>query len=433
MLVTDDGYRVPLPAGAMYDGAGLLSMIAEMMGRSITLIVPHTWFAQDYATYVRAAGWEIANVPDDVDTIDGIAAWMTYYRPGKAVHVGTLPLIDPDRCPLFSADDDPATIARRLCDFQRMVGTSYRTTPGVTGVALLRGLYDRQGPGRQPRWKANERPGEVRGIGDVTYYRPLRGVERECQLVHGYDIHGAYQSAASMAELSWSDLVHMPAGATFDPGAAGMWRITRDSTDAVNWPAAAPPIVPESRFLEDGTVWVTTPVGRLLLEFGAGDLDVVEAYVPGERTGHRPRSVRILREWSESLRDARRTLYLYATTPDERKALEATFKRVANETIGLLNPTKGTGAIVRPDWAWTIRDVARCNLLRKILQIHARTGRWPVEVRTDAVYYASNLDPDACAMTLGLTLPVEWKPGAWHYVGTQPAGMWADSTGELVA
>lgn len=426
VMTVDGGYRIPLPPGVLYDGASLLDIVAAMSGLGVTVIVPDPWHAADAATTIADAGWRASSPPADMETINGWSAWTTYHKGLRSIHVGIRSMLEASRTPLFNADDEPATIARRLTDFQRITGVAYRMTPGMCGIALLRRHYAKLGAGTQPLWK-EELPDGVRGIGDLIDHRPRRDAERGCRYVHQYDIHGAYLSAAGMADLAWTRLVQRTRP-TFDPAVCGYWRIPYPSTHAPMWHPFAPEIVPDTRMLDDESVWVTTPIARLLVDHGAR-LDVLEAMTPEDMPygGGRFRTTtrRVLRSWYERLRDARLDVPV-ACLEDDKDAMTATLKRVPNEAIGLMNPVSGRGAVVRSVWAWTVRDLNRANLLRKIQTTGVKTNRWPIQVKTDAVWYASDVDAGECAATLGISLPIGWRPGRWHYVDTTPAAEWTD-------
>jgi hypothetical protein len=428
----DDGYQTALPAGALSYGDDFLDMHARMALQESVLILPHAWRDPIAAQRLQMAGWA-SHPPRDGEELDnGLGAWTTYVKGSQVVHVGILKLIDPARTPLFPVDAAPHVISRRLADFHRLTGAPYRKTPGVIGVSMIRDQYERGSagrPGAEPRWFLSAWPEDVRGAGDIIWSRAREGSELDAGWIHGYDIHGAYLAAATMADLAWGDLsrVVLP---RFDPSVAGFWLLEGHSTHAPRWPGdphgiATPPLIHRARYREDNTVWLSTPMVRFLIEQGARPVireGLVAAPVP-----RGPETRRLLRTWGESIRDARRGAALLPAQPD-RHAHKATLKRLPNETVGLLAPTQRRGRVNRPDWSWTIRDINRVNLLRKIRDIWHETGRWPVRVRTDAVYYALSVEEPGTAATtqLAIDLAASWSPGRWHWISTDVATAWTD-------
>jgi hypothetical protein len=428
----DDGYQTALPAGALSYGDELLDQHARMAQRESVLILPHAWRDPAARERLRLAGWAHTQPREGEELDNGWGAWTTYTKGVQVVHVGILKIMEPAKTPLFPLDATPHVISRRLADFHRLVGVPYRKTPGVVGTAMIRDRYEQQAddrPHSQPRWFLATWPEGVRGAGDIIWSRPREGRELEAGWIHGYDIHGAYLAAAGMADLAWGDLsrVVLP---RFDPSQAGFWLLEGHSTHAPKWPGdpngiRTPPLIHRARYREDGSVWLSTPMVRFLVDLGARPVireALVAAPVP-----RGPATRRLLRVWSEHIRDARRNAFQFPNDGD-RHAFKKTLKRVPNESIGLLSPTTRRGRLYRPDWTWTVRDVNRVNLLRKIRDIHHRTGRWPVRVRTDAVYYALDLEDPGVAATaqLDIALAASWSPGRWHTISTDVAHEWTD-------
>jgi hypothetical protein len=426
----DDGYQTAMPAGWLSFGDELLDVHARMAARESVLIIPHAWRDPIASERLRLAGWAHKPPRDDERTENNWGGWTTFTKGQQSVHVGILSIMDPARTPLFALDATPHMISRRLVDMHRLIGSPFRKSPGTVGAAMIRDAYERFGEGwRQPRWFLNDLPEGVRGIGDLVWRRPRHGRECQAPYIHGYDVHGAYLSAATMAELAWGTLAHVT-GPRFDPSIAGFWQVQGDSIRTPRWPGDpagvwAPPLIHAARFDENNRAWMTTPMVRWLIECGARPL-VRQGYI-ADRIPNGPATRRLLRTWGESIRNARNDAAHFPNEGD-RHAFRETLKRIPNETVGLFKPTSRRGRINRADWAWTIRDVNRVNLLRKIRDIYTRTGRWPIRVKTDAVYYALEVeDPGVAAKTqLDIDLAASWSPGRWHWISTDAAGDWTD-------
>lgn len=429
-ISVDDGHQTMLPAGALFNGAELLQMHANMARPDSVLIVPDAWQSPDAVGALRAAGWHWKEAREEDPQIRGWGPWTTYTRGQVAIHVGVLPLLDATRTPLFDLDCAPHVISRRLADFHRMVGTPFRKTPGVVGCALLRDWYETRSA--QPRWHT-ARPGsapDMRGVGDLVWSRPRTGTEQRYEFVQTFDIHGAYLNAAMMADLPWTDLTRtvLP---EFDASRAGFWRVESWSTRTFQWPGdpygvLSPPLIHRDRFLEDGTVWLTTPVARYLVELGAR-LQVREAYLPAPVPySGGPATRRWLRTPLEVIRDARKDHVPTLLNSGDRIAHRHTLKRVPNEMLGLL--LAEGGRISRWDVSWIVRDLNRVLLLRKIHDVWRVTGRWPIKVRTDAVSYPATIDDPVLSAKseFGIDLAASWSPGRWHAMDVVRSESWMD-------
>lgn len=417
VMITRDGIwadGAPLldwtPAGLLHDAPGALAAMWESYvdaraRRDGVLVVdaPAADFYGAGADALRGM-WRFG----------GLDPWTTFTVPGdKAraaveVHAACLPDLDPDRTPLFALDATPATITAALADWHRATGTPYRMTPGVTGHAMLRTTHS--GP-YQPRWHwapteqwddGGQRP---RGVGNIIWQRAPLPWEARAPYVAGWDVNAAYLAAMGTVEVAWGALEHTGTMVDFDPdqpNRAGYWRIVWAPG---MWPyALCPP--PISEAAGAGAVWVTTPVMKLLYQAG------VRPHVIDSWTAPDGRTRRVFRPLADRLRSIR--LGMVGAGVIDPDAFGRTLKMTWAELVGMLN--REGGSIYRPDWYDHIVDQNACNMIRKILRIHEASALWPLEVATDALYYAALvLDPPPPA-----GVKVDASPGSFKPAGVVP-------------
>jgi hypothetical protein len=162
----------------------------------------------------------------------------------------------------------------------------------------------------------------------------------------------------------------------FDATKAGWWL-----ADIAPWPlldVCPDPAGPNRRGRK--LRWVTTPTLALLDELGKenwhGGFTIVDSWTgPGRRA---------LTPWAERLRDAWAAAWALPDPCDRERVTDA-IKAGGNAAIGLL-ANKGMRSVYRPDWAHTVRALARANGFRRVWK-EGRLGRWPVLIETDAIHY----------------------------------------------
>jgi hypothetical protein len=295
---------------------------------------------------IKAAGWDTSS--QGIET-----GWFLCLRDGVAVLLGVGPWIAQDRTSLFSLDKaEPApVIASHLATYHKLVGVAWRGTAGLSGIALLRGLRERN----VPRWRWDAAPTDITGSGfelGRTQGRPATEAERAKAFVYRYDVRSMYLAAAAAVELSPDPLEHRGAQA-FDPARPGYWRV--EGTDD------------KRLFRTPGQLcWVTTEVMNYLA--GRGIFPEVHDSLTGDRQS------RIMRRWAEALRDARTQ-----AQGEVEDAVKDTYAR----TVGMLR--RPGGRIYRPDWRDAVVDLAKVNLLRKC----DAAGVTPLKYATDSIWVAT--------------------------------------------
>jgi hypothetical protein len=423
--------RGEIPPGLMSDAAWLLDSAADRFRGEGNLIVPwvplYEWGPDsrpeaeqlgEFIDRAEQAGWHTT-----VAALKHKSGWVTFTKLNKpVVHVGILSMIDADKCPLFKPDDTPEQIAAALVAYRNITGVAYRSSPGVSGIAMIRRLYDLPVINRGVRvaraqpswiWRPSKELDGIHGAGDLVWQRKItKHIETTYPYVHGFDIRAAYLAAWSTAEVGWDRPRHT--GATqFDPELHGLWRIwvrnltNGPGTRAVYRPDVLkrPPLWNPARVDSSGQTWVTTPIIKLMHENRLFP-EVTDSYTCSK-------GARILRPVAERIRDGM-TLGPSVTIP----GLQPTLKNTYTGGTGMMGT--GAGRLTRLDWMCTYQDQTRANILRKIITAGLEDDIWPVEVRTDAVYYADvEANPRPLGELLGATGPGEPpRIGRFRHFGT---------------
>lgn len=315
-----------------------------------------------------------------------LRSWSTFTREYPTrnqrtmIHLGLWGDLQRDPGPLLEGSSGPADRAWRLGRYRAATGHPWRYTAGVSGCTGLRETNRRPGPGQQPLWQ-HAGPKGILGAGPLIWRAAQQPAEGT---IHGWDVNAMYLGGLKNARLAWGTLKHTKARG-FDEADAGWWEL-----DALGIPAELydgkerPPMVPSVR-IHKGTVWVSTPTAKLLEGSGA-HLDVLDSWTcPNVQT--------IGRVYAERLMAARTGMI------GPLGNAEFAIKRTYAELVGMI--ARPGGSIYRPDWAATIMDLSRANMLRRVYRVGEQLGIWPVAVQTDAVYYA-NVDPAVVGTALGL-------------------------------
>lgn len=316
----------------------------------------------------------------------------------------------PDAAALLSGT--PAQIAVRAERFTRLLEAPFMWSGAITGRALYDRLHPAGGRARTPielvhPIKVLRGGGAVAGRTAFKWMRPLTSTESEATWCHGYDQNAAYLSAVSQATLGLGEPEHHRDGRAFDKKLPGLWKITGPEPDNV----LLPPIV-DARYIGK-PVWVFTPTLAYLHELGQ-EPEILEAWVW-------PESRRLFSTWAKTVDTARLSIKhqrsIFPDDPDltaAESAVKATYTGFVGRFSYSAERTEDGQALVpwhRPDWHGTVLALARVNLHRKLTRFGAETGRWPVAVFTDEVFYTAD-GADAATerpepMTLGMNL------GAW--------------------
>lgn len=393
-----DGYRVawPTPEGIWAKGLGALldSLAPTFDGEGVIVLdgaaanalrLPTGTNAKPVTAGLdeaRAAGWLGPKKP---------GAWMEFYgtdRPRLIVGVSSHP--DFYRSSVTHAASHLDT-TNRLSLWHDLTGSAWRGSPGIAGLTVLRAKLPElpmKGGKRKPSMKMTEGPddGAELDIYPDDFQRP-----QTTRYAHGYDATRMFLAAAGVVELSPWTLRHT-GRRVFTKNLAGWWKVELGPWNHAEMPSPAGP--------GESVRWVTSPTLELLqgLQEAGGPFqpfEVIDSWTANSR--------RILRTWSKTLEDAYLMCRAVADEADGDKwgrdqdaaAVAQAVKEAYRQTIGLLKPNAGWDhtPTYRADWHYAIIAQARCNLWRKLWTVGQQSGRWPLEITVDNVWYGSD-DPD---------------------------------------
>jgi hypothetical protein len=347
-----------------------------------------------------AAGWTASSA--------GIGAWTAWHGPGRPSVVIVVPeWVDPKAMRVNSwtyirSDHDPLTAGYLLARYRELTGGAFTMTPGTSGVNLIKAAFGpaaprgrRSGPPRRMllKWDGEGTPATAVQERLIKWDRPLDEItadERAMPYAVGLDKTMAYLSAMGATVLPWDALEHsgLPESG-FDASIPGYWE--------VSGPWQPYPGAPDltGRDGVPGPRTVSTATVRLCLDAGMPEEMITDAWLPGIRREHGkelPRGRRMLRGTASSpgiadrLRDGLMSIDPGTSDADEalvRDALKATYR----ETVGMLE--HGTAFVKRSDWADQIIGMTRATIFRQVVTVGMNTGRWPVRILSDCVYYAA--------------------------------------------
>jgi hypothetical protein len=256
---------------------------------------------------------------------------------------------------------------------------------GTTGALLMEQLVRPRGPSVLRAWREPAAP----RLAEPSWLGPWHGGDGDCTKLR-LDKNAYYLCAANSAQLPVGGLRHT--GASADPvHHVGVWLIETPASPDERLPH------PVGGRIQPGQAqWVSHPTMELLADLG------VTVKVSDAWTLPRDQARRLLTAWYERLRDART-----AIMPDDdgdAQALRYAIKDTYSRGIGCLD--RPGRRWHRPDWRAMLYAQARCNMYRQLRRAGQEENRWPLEVRTDSVYYQGTKPPEIFKMGTGMG---EWK------------------------
>lgn len=366
---------------------------------------------------LRSAGWSIASLRD----------WMILHAKGRPVlHLGMLPWINRDRCPILATDHASTVEAFEL--WHKVMGTVYHGTTGVAGISAVRqhATTGARGKTHAPTWQPKSVDPEE--AYELDYHPPGGGLPAwstrppdDHDWMHGYDANKMYLGAYAQTPVSPWSLKHTNE-LDWSKDLAGWWLIEVEPWADKRLPD--PSGYPRERnggpqwAIDKGirVRWVTAPTMALLnqlMEEGVhGGYKVWDSYTgPAKRT-LRPIGERLQALWlSEETREEPGAL-----NAEARRAIQAVAKSAYRETWGMLNSPRSR--VRRRDWHYAVLAQARANLWRRIRSVGEESGRYPSYIETDCLYYSSDNPDPMAAVPAGL--PIGTKLGEFKWHSTNP-------------
>lgn len=407
----------------------------------------------DWRAQVRKAFEAIAQLPavtaaiEDGWQITHLDAWTRLWHPehrGGAwivvpgwfrVQGVSLLSTDPDDDPQALLGEDlasPTVLVRRLHEFARQLGVSYRITPAATGLDLIdwtrpprKDADDSKGSGRRrvavirdeselPDFLASETDRRrFRSLEqDFSWWRPwstLTTSELNCRYAVAYDRGRSYLAPWSSLRLGVEGLTHTTEAHWDGSEKPGYWLLDPDW--AKDWPWWLPDLMKASGApVEDGH-WVTTPTLRQL-----------------QAVGITP-TIRESWTWQSEARylEPAAKALSHALTASSDPAVVQTLKKVFSATVGKLGQVerpRGRGAhLHRPDWRHHIIAQSRLAIQLTVMKAQQLTGAVPLVVDRDTIVYASNHDDPTQAWP-GDPAKLGTGIGQWKPVGIAPLAEW---------
>jgi hypothetical protein len=246
----------------------------------------------------------------------------------------------------------------------------------------------------------------------ASWSRTLMDEEAECQWLHRYDTNGA-QLATWGVKLGIGDPEHVenprwvPKKSKYT---AGYWLVSIDG----DWhpDLRLPDLLAPWRRAGQPQIWVTTPFLELLADDLAAPVSITEAWLW-------PQSSAWLEAAGHSFRDARAALGARADGCGHcewcialrvvKDCYTSAIGRFARRRPGEDDDPAAAAAatadpLQREDANDHIIDKALANDYRRQLRTGGATGRWPVAIFNDAVYYASDIPDGKQAIPKSMTL-----------------------------
>ncbi len=365
------------------------------------------------------AGWKVSRIRD----------WSTFTRPdgGPALHMGIGPLLDLRTDKRGVCTDFPLwgpiwwdTVAA-LDLWHELTGTAWHGNPGIAGTSIQKTTWPRGG-GKTipPTAKPNKRckDGTLYGPGDQAREDDLRmghwARDPVEEWLHGFDWNRAYIAAAMLAELAPWSLKHTGRTA-WNPRLAGWWLVELSPWND--------PLLPHpAGYLDEARAlvrWVTGPTMYLLDQLTKagryGGVNVLDSW-----TG--PARDFCTRAMAERLRDAYAGISTVTGRPVSVDPLDlarvrGAVKQAGREVMGLWN--RETNWVHRPDWWYGIVALSRCNQWRAIDREYQRSGRTPITVDVDNMWYESPEQDITRAAPITFTEPDRNGRTRWDPTGMQ--------------
>jgi hypothetical protein len=248
--------------------------------------------------------------------------------------------------------------------------------------------------------------------------RPLTEVEEGHVFVHQFDLNAAELLSGMTAPLG-SD-----AAPTHRVGPLKFTKPLARNAGYVRLAEAPVPnlLLPTLKCEPDmnGEIWVTIPDAALLFELGTLP-DIVESYIW-------PDAVRALDATTKVLRQAREYLVERKTDDPAAALAYAAFKPIYTNLAGYLARTAGprneSDALWRPDWRDMALAQTYANMYRQLQAAGKHTGRFPIAMSADSVWYTSDsADPREALprwANQGRAMRLGTGGGQWKSEGSVP-------------
>ena len=373
-----------------------LGLPAELPGpaevRKWRALSGHVWL-----TGAGKCGWHYGQT--DGQPLPKPKPWTAVWRENGGGVTVVVPSWTVDGLHQIDKGDTPTSVAlaQRIERFAAVWGLPYRWGYGVTGVDRLRHLHRTPGSTRITRTIPLPAPflDQTTGERELMWHRAPTDAEAACPQLVGYDGNAMYSAAANSLAVGLDvGPEHLTGPVTFDPTRPGTWKVTNASSYELPGGTLLPLMDRIAKVGQDDSVWLTTPMLALLTKDWAVDLKIEEAWLwSRDSSGRvfdslynkviRPAFEQLPRDGDEETRRLRRAV---------KNCVNHGFGRLARQPGYALVAADGTNPDPwwRPDWDRTVIANASAKLLRTVNRVGQATGRWPLAIIVDAVYYAAD-------------------------------------------
>lgn len=308
--------------------------------------------------------------------------------------------------PIYDGVTDASLLAYRLTVYVDTLGYQLVYNAGATGVGILRQLRavtphpliaDVTEVPPPAHKGGNQAPLEEMEWG---YWRELTDVERKCTHIVGIDVNAAYCAAAPQTVVGMGDATHLTR-----PPLEQIRKLPGYCLLAPITTALADPLLPDLLDLHAGVdrarhvrqtgepFVVTMPTLNALIEAGE-DPVVLEAWVYDGRTdAGEPTWGKHMQKWAYTVRDAIYEIKA-SGSDDDLDAVLTELKLTYAAGLGQLNSERyrSGSPMWLPYWNHGTKGTAQTSIWRKARNTAAATGRYPVGISRDAIFYAVTSD-----------------------------------------
>jgi hypothetical protein len=380
----------------------LPSTMAELCAQCLAHGLSHLWVMADTGVVPDKPFFEAA-----LEEWDLLATWK--YPPVKRLPPGLQnPLITVVGCKrprggqkqiivIFCAsitkwhwlkkDITPRQLLLTITYLERALEVPVGSGPSTVGMKLLTKIAQER---KHPEWIARPNVDLTsmpwdEAARDLIWERPFSHDEKKKRYLHKIDKNSAYLRACVALQFGVGDPVHEDGSASYSEKRVGIWRCS------VKAPASILENLPP---VWDGGEWIAGPIIKLLQGQGY-EVAIHEGWIF-------PKQHEVLRAWAEKIWEVRQAFklgsYEWARNEQVWGMAYVAVKDVAVATIGLTQSRKFEEASYkqRPDWHCQVVAGNRSTVYYNLLKVFKASGRVPLLVNMDALYYVSDeRDPAA--------------------------------------
>lgn len=395
------------PTGAR-DDAGLIVLmprLAKRLGAPSKAPRRDKPAAHNHKTVkaLTSAGWKVGE--------RGLQPYTQIWRDGDSSRTGRAHfLVFPHWStePIFeNLPSEAAQTAYRISLYVNSIGHQLVYSAGSTGVGMVRQLRATTQKPLTEQVTDVPPPGQGKDQAPLEdaewdYWRDLTDDERgNCTHIIGIDINASYLAAAQSVVLGYGQPEHHENPSLDDLRKKPGYWLLEPTGEAMPHPLMPDLLDPHGTGRSADPTWVTTSRIMALQEAGI-------TVTPREAWLY-PNPGTWLQVWAKRLRDAIYELKEFAAGADDpdANAVLAEAKLTYAAGLGALASSRWrkNSPLWLPNWNQSTKGLAQVNIWRKAQATGEQTGRYPVGIARDTIYYAATSDDPASG------LPVNCESG----------------------